>query len=132
MSDDNETTSEEVTTRDTTEIQYRTFSPARTDDLIDMDNPRMRHGLTSDTPVEPSFGLEVLHLAIDKRSTAQDLAVDVGSRSCALASRRFLAHTSLAMVRSALFRLLVPLCLRDGRFPGLNAEAGDGLSLRRV
>ena len=60
MSDDNETTSEEVTTRETSEIHYRIFALERTDDLIDLDNRRIRIGLTSETPVERSFGLEVL------------------------------------------------------------------------
>ena len=61
MSDDNETTSEEVITRETSEIHYRTFALERADDdLIDMDNRRIRIGLTSETPVERSFGLEVL------------------------------------------------------------------------
>ena len=61
MSDEQTTPSEEVTTRETSEIQYRTFALERADDdLIDMDNRRIRIGLTSETPVERSFGLEVL------------------------------------------------------------------------
>ena len=59
MSENETETSEDVTTRETSEIQYRTFALER-DQLIDEENRRIRIGLTSEAPVERSFGLEVL------------------------------------------------------------------------
>ncbi len=82
MSDEQTTPSEEVTTRETSEIQYRTFSLERADDVIDMENRRMRIGLTSETPVERSFGLEVL----DHTPDGVDLEWANSGRMCLLDS----------------------------------------------
>ena len=75
MSDDNETTSEEVTTRKT-DVQYRTLGVERTD-LLDEDSRRIRIGVTSEAPVARSFGMEVL----DHRAETIDMEFMASGRA---------------------------------------------------
>ena len=75
MSDDNETTSEEVTTRKT-DVQYRTLGVERTD-LLDEDSRRIRIGVTSEAPVARSFGMEVL----DHRAESIDMEFMASGRA---------------------------------------------------